>query len=516
MKHFNYTGVHFVESNTSINIKNFIILFLGIFSIPSLYGQVGINTTAPQTTLDVRAQNHLGQVSSTDGVLVPRVSNLSANGSINGQLVYLITDSDTFTAGFYYWNGSKWAGLAISGVNTIISDNSLWMTDAPNNKIKLNSQSNVAMPRDLGTELVVMDNGSVGIGTHTPHQSSILDIKSSSKGILIPHVTLNNSYDQTTVPSPAKGLLVYNTGEGLLKFHGFTFWNGHEWRSLDNTTTINPAISSFNCGSATAYPLTFTSGTPYSGVLTVPYSGGNGAHYETDTSFTLHGLTFQLNPGTLNNGNGTITYSITGIPDFSSPNTISVPLSIFGYNCIANIGNNSSNFSIGEIKSARITIPASQFTKRPAAGSVNVMSGKAVINKTTVNNRNQSYPLASLADQTKFIIINGLRMDFIQSWGTDTSVSPKFYNTTSNNISYTIASLSTNDANTQGAGTILPGGYYSYNIDGNDDFSCTTGGQSEYVNVMITFDNGEWYNCTWHATRDITNYYLYMTAQRLN
>lgn len=50
--------------------------------------------------------DHLGTVSSKDVVLVPRVNALSANGSVNEQLVYLIADNGTFTKGFHYWNGT--------------------------------------------------------------------------------------------------------------------------------------------------------------------------------------------------------------------------------------------------------------------------------------------------------------------------------------------------------------------------------------------------------------------------
>ena len=356
----------------------------------------------------------------------------------------------------------------------------------------------------------------VGVGTSSPNLSSIMDINASNKGLLIPRVALTSATDQTTILSPAVGLLVYNTGASTLTYKGFVFWNGTEWRSINNATTINPSISGLICSGASAFPPTFTSGIPYSGTLTVPYSNGNGGSYQGSSSFTQNGLTFTLNPGTLNNGNGTITYSVSGTPNFSSPGTASVPLTFLGYSCNAVIGNNGSSFTVGEIRSARIVVPAAQFTNRGTAGTINRMNGKSINNITTDSNRNQAYTLANTFDKSKFIIINGLRMDFIQSWGADTSVSPKFFNTLSNPVSYNVSSLSTADAYIYGAGTTVRAGYYDYQIDGNDDFSCVAGGQAEYVNSMITFDNGEWYNCTWHATRDANNYYFYMTAQRLN
>lgn len=51
----------------------------------------------------------------------------------------------------------------------------------------------------------------IGINTTTPNQSAILDIASNNKGVLIPRVTLSSRTDAATIPSPATGLMVYNT-----------------------------------------------------------------------------------------------------------------------------------------------------------------------------------------------------------------------------------------------------------------------------------------------------------------
>jgi hypothetical protein len=51
----------------------------------------------------------------------------------------------------------------------------------------------------------------VGIGTTTPSASAILHVNSTSKGILTPQVSLDSLKDITSIPSPANGLIVYNT-----------------------------------------------------------------------------------------------------------------------------------------------------------------------------------------------------------------------------------------------------------------------------------------------------------------
>ncbi len=70
--------------------------------------------------------------------------------------------------------------------------------------------------------------GSVGIGTNNPDTSAILDLSSSSKGLLIPRLT---STQRNAIPSPASGLLVYDTDSSKL----FLFSNS--WQPMEIGTT---------------------------------------------------------------------------------------------------------------------------------------------------------------------------------------------------------------------------------------------------------------------------------------
>ena len=56
--------------------------------------------------------------------------------------------------------------------------------------------------------------GQVGIGTNTPDASAILDVSSSTKGILIPRVS-----DPSSISNPAKGLMVFNTSSGKMEIN---------------------------------------------------------------------------------------------------------------------------------------------------------------------------------------------------------------------------------------------------------------------------------------------------------
>lgn len=63
---------------------------------------------------------------------------------------------------------------------------------------------------------------SVGLGTATPHPSSLLDVQSNNKGVLIPRMT---QAEIVAITSPAQGLMVYNTNSNSFQFFNGTAWN---------------------------------------------------------------------------------------------------------------------------------------------------------------------------------------------------------------------------------------------------------------------------------------------------
>lgn len=65
----------------------------------------------------------------------------------------------------------------------------------------------------------------VGIGTNTPHPTALLELYSTSKGLLIPRMT---QAERNAISSPATGLLIYQTDNTP----GFYYWNGTAWIPL--------------------------------------------------------------------------------------------------------------------------------------------------------------------------------------------------------------------------------------------------------------------------------------------
>lgn len=83
----------------------------------------------------------------------------------------------------------------------------------------------------------LITNAQVGINTTNPDPSSVLDITSDDKGVLLPRVTLN-SLGQSLSSSPnAISLLVYNLGTQAVP-KGFYSWNGLQWVQLIDKTTV--------------------------------------------------------------------------------------------------------------------------------------------------------------------------------------------------------------------------------------------------------------------------------------
>jgi hypothetical protein len=71
----------------------------------------------------------------------------------------------------------------------------------------------------------------VGIGASNPHASAILELRATNQGFLLPRINLTSINDNTTIASPATGLMVYNTNAAITGGNGigFYFWNGSQW-----------------------------------------------------------------------------------------------------------------------------------------------------------------------------------------------------------------------------------------------------------------------------------------------
>lgn len=86
-----------------------------------------------------------------------------------------------------------------------------------------------ALILNLGYSEHSLAQGSVGIGTATPNASAALDIVSTTKGVLVPRMTLAQ---RNAIATPSIGLLVYNTTDSR-----FDYWNGAKWVGVGDELT---------------------------------------------------------------------------------------------------------------------------------------------------------------------------------------------------------------------------------------------------------------------------------------
>ncbi|GAB3516973.1 hypothetical protein [Emticicia fontis] len=187
--------------------------------------------------------------------------------------------------------------LAFSLVESIVFAQNVKMTDSPN-----------------GT--VISNAG----GTDIPLSSSILDIRSTNKGILLPRMTTTN---RDAISSPQPGLLVYNTSTNQFNYYGGSSWQvaslGNQWgvngSSLYHTGQVGIGTSTMTNANTS---LTVKGNTTISGTLTT--NGGKGILYNSGGSNQLKYYTFEFTqPMGLSGGHrsGEITISIS--ESYSSP-----------------------------------------------------------------------------------------------------------------------------------------------------------------------------------------------------
>lgn len=158
-----------------------------------------------------------------------------------------------------------------------------------------------------------------------PHSSAILDVKSTTQGMLIPRMT---TAERTAIESPATGLMVYD-----LNTASFWYYDG-AWRNLNNNWSLNgndnvdPATHFI--GTTTNSPLVFKVGSVLAGTInpgnqsasfgirTLPFSSTglyNAAfgHYalEVNTSGARNAAfgVLALRANTLGQGNTAVGYS---------------------------------------------------------------------------------------------------------------------------------------------------------------------------------------------------------------
>ncbi|CVK15576.1 hypothetical protein Ga0061079_102122 [Apibacter mensalis] len=365
---------------------------------------------------------------------------------------------------------------------------------------KDNPEFNTPNTAQEANDFIVTSNGNVGIGTVTPDASSILELNvdglnsGSKKGFLGPRVALKSNTDTITIPKPANGLLVYNLGtDPNFVYTGYIFWNGTEWKSLDGRTLNPGSIQNLTCNGVTAIPSSYTAGQPYSGFFTIPYTGGDGGLYPSQTIGPVNGLTAKLEAGQFNIGNGALRYNVTGTPTVTSPGATKFNVSIAGKICDATIG-------VGDD-----VAPGEHIYYKTSTG-INSSIGDLSSNQfQNFANYWLSYYVNDLP-----VIGGKLRLDAYllrgaNNLGANTSYNPRLVNITSSPVKFWYSAIASATYKSNSNLVLAPGGFVSVD-DGvwanvGTNMLTSNGGASNVIpgisdNEVITIDialDNKWY-----------------------
>lgn len=168
------------------------------------------------------------------------------------------------------------------------------------------------------------------IGGTNGDESAILELRSSSQGLLLPRLT---SEERSAIVNPAESLLIFNTTEGCLEINLGSSANP-DWFCLLAKTG---RVTSVDCESTT-YTGNLTAGITASGVsCRIIYEGGSGGFYGTQSvaSTGVTGLTASIKSGSFEIGSGSVTFIVTGTP--SSAGMATFTFTIGGQTCTRSI-----------------------------------------------------------------------------------------------------------------------------------------------------------------------------------
>ena len=97
----------------------------------------------------------------------------------------------------------------------------------------------------------MLSHAQVGINTTDVHPSAILDLGiNNNKALLITRVALTGTDDLITIPTPAAGLIVYNTqttsGSNAVIGNEIYFFNGTQWKQIVDKTILDDEVEQLN------------------------------------------------------------------------------------------------------------------------------------------------------------------------------------------------------------------------------------------------------------------------------
>ena len=324
-----------------------------------------ISSTAPEQLITVPYSFYAGKAGNG-------LESVVDNG--DGTLTFNYANGTTYTTsqltGLQGTSGSIPAG-SVAG-NTPYWDGSQWVVNGDN----------------------FYNNGAgLGVGTIAPDASSLLDVSSTSKGLLAPRMTVTQ---RNEIVNPANGLIIFNTTSGCPNYY-----NNGNWREWCGSV-VNPLISTLSCGIATVTGSLTSNQAANAVSVSTPYTGGNSAQYaaQSVTSTGVLGLTAALSVGYLAAGLGNIMYTISGTPTASGTATFAITLG--GQSCSITL---SVGVGLGQYQAGTVNCAAAAAVvdvTNPSTGRIwmdrNLGATQVAINSTDINSYGDLYQWGRRAD----------------------------------------------------------------------------------------------------------------------
>jgi uncharacterized protein (UPF0333 family) len=165
-------------------MKHYLVILTLLLAATATQAQVGIGTASPDGSaiVDITA--------SAKGLIVPRMTTAERDASIKSP-----------TAGLLIYNTT-------SSALEIANSSSLW--------VNLSTGTTAAV-----TSGSTSSTAGLGVGTTSPDANAILDITSTTQGVLLPR--------HTSDPTGVAGMVYYNTTT-----HAVKVYNGSAWITLTN------------------------------------------------------------------------------------------------------------------------------------------------------------------------------------------------------------------------------------------------------------------------------------------
>lgn len=181
-----------------------------------------------------------GVLKNADGTTVPDGGNYS--------LTFKLWDAET--GGNTVWMETKTNVSIIGGLYDVVLGDGAVVLSAPFDRPYFlgvsigNGSGEEFIPRPrltsapyalslLGTSNIFPSAGSVGVNTLNPHSSAILEMQSTTRGLLTPRM---NQASRDAIASPATGLLIYQTDNTP----GFYYYTGSAWKSVNEFSASAP------------------------------------------------------------------------------------------------------------------------------------------------------------------------------------------------------------------------------------------------------------------------------------